>query len=377
MLSKMGYNVLVLERASAIGAFTENKIDVTESELPDGSELGSILKELQIKPFKQINVSKWSSRNESFILKTDVRDFYFKRGPSKDSLDYQLIKKAEKNGCEFFQNVEIKKFKFEKDKICQVFLNKNARKIIVKPKVIIGADGSFSICRKLAGIREIKSSNLEGFGIRFKNKKFQGTEVFFDSEFVPGGYIYSANVKDEGIVGILIDKQMTNKSSRAIFEINKKKNINFKKYGEVELLNYFQGSEKYGMLETIQKGNLLLVGGAGLLIDPFMGYGLNYALLSSYKASNVVNHYLSGHESLEKYGDFYNKYLSSTFKDGDKARNIFRKLNNKDLDFIIRSLKNITKTNAKNFKALIEILKAKPTSMNALRTLFIFSKNLY
>lgn len=377
MLSKSGYNVITVEKSANIGGFTNHKLDITESKFPDGSDLKPILKELHIEPYKKFNVSRWCSRNESFTLKTDIYDYYFKRGTSENSLECQLIKKAIEKGCKFFPNIEVKKFDFKDGNIKEVVLNKKGKKIIIKPKIIIGADGSYSICRKLSAIKEIKSNHLEGFGIRFKNHDFKDMEVVFDSDFAPGGYIYCGSVKDEGMVGIMIDKLTTKKSSREIFELNKKKNIYFKKFENIEFLNSFEGFEKYGIVEEVVKGNLLLVGGAGLLINPFMGYGVNYAIKSGYEVSIVISNNLSKGKSLNEYREFYNKSFLPYFNNANKSRNIFKKLNNKDLDFIIRSLGKITEKNAKDLTALIEIIKAKPTSIKALRTLYRFSKILY
>ena len=377
MLSKSGYNVITVEKSVNIGGSTDHKIDVTESELPDGSNLEQILKELQIEPYEKFNVSRWYSRNESFTLKPNVYDYYFKRGTSERSLECQLMKKAIEKGCKFFSNTEVKKFDFRNGDIKEVTLNKKGKKITIKPKIILGADGSYSICRKLSSIKEIKSNHLEGFGIRFKNHDFKDMEVVFDSEFAPGGYIYCGSVKNEGIVAIMIDKLSTKKSSREIFELNKRKNSYFKKFENVEFLNYFGGVEKYGIVKDVTKGNLLLVGGAGLLINPFMGYGVNYAIKSGYEASIVISKNLSKEKSLNEYQEFHNKNFLSYFNNANKSRNIFKKLNNRDLDFIIRSLGKITEKNIEGLAALVESFKAKPTSINALRALYRFSKILY
>ena len=107
-----------------------------------------------------------------------------------------------------------------------------------------------------------------------------------------------------------------------------------------------------------------------------MGYGVNYALLSGYKAANIIDQNLEKNIHLEQYNNYYYENFLEYFKNSIKARLIFNKLNNKDLDFIIKSFNKLTQTNAEGLKAVIQILKAKPTSINALRILNVFQKIL-
>jgi len=376
ILSKKGYKVYTIDKTEKIGGFTNNKIDITESELPDGSKLGDILKEINAKPLKEFNKSKWHSRNEDFILEPDVYDYYFKRGPSKDSIDYQIMNQAINAGCIFENNTVVDKFNIKNDQIYEVIIKKGNKKISINPKIIIGADGSYSNCRKLGGITEKKSGVLEGIGMVIKNEENQYTKVFFDTEYAPGGYIYFGAEKKDCFVAMMIDRKKTNFSLKQLLEYNKKKNKFFKYIEDNEIKNTFTGSEKYGILEGIRKNNLLLVGGAGLLINPFMGYGVNYAIVSGYKAAKIIDDNLTNNVDLENYNNYYYENFLPYFKNAIKARLIFNKLTNKDLDFIIRSFNYITKENAEGLKVLIQIFKAKPTSIKALRILNVFSKIL-
>ncbi len=377
MLSKMGYKVITIDKEKNICDFTDEKIDITESELPDKSTIDPILKELKIKPFKKFNISTWRSRNEKFILDSDVYDYYFKRGKSNESLDYQLIKNAINNGCEIFNDSKVDKFIFKNDSINQVVIKSKNNVISINPRIVIGADGSFSECRRLSKINEIKSYYLEGIGIRFKNNDYDKTEVMFDREFAPGGYIYSGAKGDEGIIGLMIDKQLNNKTLEEILKLNIDQNNFFNKFKNFEEFNYFKGIEKYGILERVTKGNLLLVGGAGFFINPLMGYGVNYALRTGYNASRIINKNLEGAGNLEEYDKMYKNNFLPYFANSIKARKLFINLNNKDLDFIIRSLGNIINKDAKGLRSIYEIFKSRPSSFKSLKMLYSFSKILY
>jgi flavin-dependent dehydrogenase len=369
MLSKAGYNVLTIDSASKFGGRANKRIDVTESELPDGSKLDPIMRELKIRPLKRFNTSLWKSKNESFILKSDASDFYLKRGCTPESLEFQLMKNAIDSGCEFLPSTLVSGFSYNDDRIAEVSLKNKGRKIVVKPDVIVGADGSFSTCRKLAKIRET-SHCLESFGAMIRGKAFNGTQVLFDYDFAPGGFVYSGNAGKESFVGIMQDRSVSGKSSKYFFEINKSRNAFMHLVRKNYITNFFGGIEKYGDVERLVDRNLILVGGAGLLIDPFLGYGSNHAIFSAYKASKAI---INGMD-LKSYEKSYQEIIRY-FEQSKKARHIFNALDNKDIDFVIRSLKAVT-DRRRDTNHLLSILKSKPTSLNALRILHVFSKIL-
>ncbi|MEM7820402.1 MAG: NAD(P)/FAD-dependent oxidoreductase [Candidatus Aenigmatarchaeota archaeon] len=375
LLSKMGFNVITVDRISKIGGFTNSKIDITESELPDGSKLEPVLKELQIKPLKRCNISVWHSRNERFTLKSHVYDFYFKRGESTDSIDYQVMKKAINRGCNVLFDTHVLKFQFKNGNVETVLLKHKNRKILIKPRIVVGADGSFSICRKLAGIKELKSSVLEGFGAMFGRIDLKETHAIFDREFAPGGYVFMGNAKQEGVIGVIIDNQLTKKPAKHFFDINMKQNPLLKIFQSIKPLNFFGGNGKYGIVERLVQGNVILVGGAGLLVDPFIGYGLNYAIFSAHKAAHIITKSLVERNVLTDYDKMYKEQFVPYFRNTIKTREIFKKLNNRDIDFVIRSLRFVDEKKAEGLKALIEIIKAKPTSINAVSLLHAFQSN--
>ncbi len=376
MLSKKGYKVLTIDKDKEIGDSTGKKIDITESILHDDTKLEPILKEIDVKPLKKFNVSKWSSENEEFILKQDVYDYFFKRGPAKDSIENQIINKAINNGCELLLNSTIEKIKFKNNKIHLVKIKEGGKNLTIKPKIIVGADGSYSVCRKISNIKEISTNILEGMGIILNDNSIFDTEVIFDSKFAPGGYIYSGSEENQSFVAVMTDKQKMYQPIMEIFNYNREKNILFKNVRKKNISNYFRGSEKYGILERITSNNILLVGGAGLLINPFLGFGLNYAIVSGYKSAEHINNYLSLNKSLDDYNQYYYKNILPYFKNALKARKIFNKLDNRDMDFIIRCLGKFSEKNIRGINALTQILKSKPTSLNALKILHIFSKIL-
>ncbi len=372
LLSKMGYDIITIDKVSKIGGFTNPRIDITESQLPFG-KIDGILRKLCVKPFKRVKISNWNSLNESFTFKSNVYDYYFKRGPSKDSLDCQIMKKAKDEGCNFIKGSKLIKFTFKNKKIREVTIKKEGRKLKLSPSIVVGADGSFSQCRKLAKIKEVESHLFEGFGALIKGKILDKTTILFNSLFAPGGYIYCGSVKNQSILTIIIDKEITDKNSQELFFKNKRDNPMFKKLlQDKKILNYFGGKVKYGILNNVTKGNLILVGEAGLFIDPLFGYGLNYAIFSAFKGARIINEALENDEDLSLFEKFYIQQVIPYLKSAIKNRKVFRKLNNKDFDFIIKSLSLIA--NETNLKDFLKALRTIFPSFNALKILFLFSQ---
>ncbi|MFH1228817.1 MAG: NAD(P)/FAD-dependent oxidoreductase [Candidatus Aenigmatarchaeota archaeon] len=358
MLSKLGYSVLTIDKASRIGGFTNNKIDITDSELYGEVRLEPILKKLQIRPIKKINLSRWKSRNESFVLKSSSHDLYFKRGTASNSLDCQVMNRAISSGCEFLPNTQVIKFNLKGETINEVVIKTKGKRLSVFPKTVVGADGSYSTCRKLAQIKE-KSQQLEGFGAMFKGESFEETQVMFDSELAPGGYIYAGSAGNEDFVCVIIDNQMTRKSSKDFFNLNKSSNEFLKAFEGKKFLNYFGGRGKYGFVENLTKWNMVLTGGAGLLVDPFLGYGLNYGIFSGYEASKAIDNRLTNDISLNNYESIYKEKFMSYFRKALKTRELFKRLNNVEIDSLVKLLRVIQekKLTEFNLRNLLMILK--------------------
>ena len=94
--------------------------------------------------------------------------------------------------------------------------------------------------------------------------------------------------------------------------------------------NYFGGIGISGIQEVLL-GNTLFIGGAALFYDPFLGYGLNYAIESAYFAANAIKK-----NDLSIYIEYANR-IQKEFKDIFFAREIWRKADNNFFDKLIRA----------------------------------------
>jgi flavin-dependent dehydrogenase len=324
LLSKNGFSTVVLEKNKTPGS-PQTSYDITE-----GSRICKILNEMKIRPLKISPVSEWFSPNHSFILDSKVKDYYFKRGPEKDSIENILQRKLLKNNVNVLYESYINKFEIKKKEITEVTVKATHEKIIVNPKYIIGADGAESNLRNRLQIDTNIYATFRGFGVVVESEKRDENphaKIYFDKYLAPGGYIYSGSVKNKSFYCVVIDDIFSKKTRlRKNLEKFLKEHTN----SDFIVKNYFGGIGTSGV-HKIHVKNVLLVGGAALFYDPFLGYGLNYAFESAYTAAQAIIQ-----NNIEMYKK-YVKEIQQELKDMYITREIWRKADNNFFDRLIKA----------------------------------------
>jgi digeranylgeranylglycerophospholipid reductase len=232
-------------------------------------------------------------KSEKMVINFADRDYFFDLKNSslglkkvvqldKRAFEEELAEEAKEFGAKIFLGKEVKKLERKKDSI---LIDGE-----IEAKLVIGADGFHSVCRKFVG-QKIKSYGfaISGYG---KSEREYPT-FFFDPEISKEGcgWIFprqggEANV---GFGGLEAEKV---KSSLEKF---------LSKFGlKIE-------NEKGAFLPTqlpfrLSFDNLILVGEAGALTDPFWGAGIASAIFSGYLAGKMAK------EAVEK-NDFSAKFL--------------------------------------------------------------------
>jgi len=99
-----------------------------------------------------------------------------------------------------------------------------------------------------------------------------------------------------------------------------------------------QGYGRYGLLKHHAIGNIMMVGAAGRFSDPLFCYGVRQAILSGYNAANICVHSLESTLDVEPSIAFEStmKELQNQIKQGLFFRKVFRRIDNNDLDAIVR-----------------------------------------
>ena len=119
------------------------------------------------------------------------------------------------------------------------------------------------------------------------------------------------------------------------------------KLGEIldgsKIINKFQGMSKAGIMQRRVRGNVLLAGDAARTLDPLLGYGMKNAIKSGYAAAETAITYLNKEvNTLSIYEKKIEKTTTQTKKDTN-LRKIFNKLNNQDLNTIVKILADLQK----------------------------------
>jgi len=170
--------------------------------------------------------------------------------------------------------------------------------------------------------------------------------IFFDKEIAPGGYIFTAKTKDNKcVLGVGLDRIIANKSLEYYLEKAKSHKTISKILDSAKISNTFSGFAKYGILEKHSMGNILLTGDAGRFGDPFFCYGVRQSILSGYNAAEICKKTLDANLYLESGAKYESsmKELQNEIKLGLFLRSIYNKLDNKDIDVIVKIISDAQK----------------------------------
>jgi flavin-dependent dehydrogenase len=324
ILSNEGFSTIILEKNKKSQP-NNSKYDITE-----GTQIHKILDELDVKPKKISSISEWNSPNYRYILDSKIEDFYFKRGSEEDSLENLLIEKLNKNFISVNFNSKVNSIRKKEKNVIEVVVDKDNKKIKVKPKYIIVADGSDSNFRRKMNLKSDKFAIFNGLGVLIETEKkdiIPHARIFFNQNIAPGGYIYSGSVDKDTFFCITSDSLLNKKIlSKQHLEFFIKREIKEKYI----IKNYFSGIGISG-IQKVNFGNVIFIGGAALLNDPFLGYGLNYAIESAFFAAKSIEN-----NNLEIYTKYIDK-IQHMFKDLFFAREIWREADNDFFDKLIQT----------------------------------------
>ena len=263
--------------------------------------------------------------NSSFIVKRSVFDGWFAR-------------KAEAEGACIINNVNIKDFLWDKDKIAGVISGAGSDNALLAD-VVICAEGANSLLTQKAGLRnklsmrartvalkEVIKMPREVIEERFNLTGDEGAAYEYYGDAVSGmlgtGFIYTNKDSISVGVGVLISEMYRHKNNISSNELLEK----FKNHPCIyplikggELLEYSAHmipTDGYRNIPKLYTDNLLVVGdAAGLLNNSFFHEGVNMAMASGVLAAETILRNRDGNKSCydAKSLSYYKKLLEGCF----------------------------------------------------------------
>jgi len=366
VLDKLGVkDVHLLEKSEEIGASHSPKIDFAEDK-----GLKKLLKKYNLPVLKETNISRWFAPNgEMFELESRINDIWFKRG-GQDSFESKVL---ESSDVAISANTEAVNLSRGRVKAMD---QKSNKKVEYNPQIVVDATGNFS--PHFNKDKERKTSeNIYTRGLILDNIdiEYDIPYIFFDKNLFYGSYLYMVQASQEGC-GYLA---YGTKSDRQVSLNELEKKIPIDVFSEAEVRGEIRGSIYAAETCSLSRENILFVGDAANLMDPFLSYGVTNAVKSGIFAAKAISQEKGVKEIRRMYEDSVRNKIHPELEKQFKLRAVFKRLDNKDIDCIIETLKSLNKE--KNIENLFDeqvrlFINFLPQLIRRPRLFKIFSKSI-
>lgn len=202
----------------------------------------------------------------------------------------------------------------------------------IRGRLIIGADGPNSLVARKAGLIKaahyIKCAQAEVLADVDSNT----VELYFGRNFAPGFFAWTVPAGHACRIGL---GTLKGQPARNLFNFIEKHPIASKKIQGKKLLHLTAGLIPELLTHKIYSDRVMLVGDAAGHVKPLTGGGIYLGLSCAKLAANVAAGALEGEptaKALRKYEIEVKKKFGREFEFGMRARNIFKKLPDDELD---------------------------------------------
>ncbi len=257
--------------------------------------------------------------------------------------DQEIIKQSEQKEADIFLNNNV----LSAQKIANHIEITTSKKLEIKSKLLIGADGPFSKVRDRFVFYEPKEI-IKGFGAELDNTSLNPdfVEIFVGNNIAPTFFAWFIPINKDGTkarAGLCVSQNAGN-SPKYYFDklLKNKKILDFIK--DAKITKNIGGVIPLGILKKTYSSNVMIVGDAAAQVKPTSGGGIYTGILCGNHCSNVAIEALEKNDFssnfLKKYQKLWIKEVGRELNLGMKFRSIYRNLSDKQFDKYIEKFNN-------------------------------------
>jgi digeranylgeranylglycerophospholipid reductase len=337
-----GADVLVIEKKKEIGGPVQCAEGVSQG-LFDKLEIKQDNRYISTK----IDYVKLIAPNGTVVKLDGERVKYLKSGMvlDREVFDKAIAKEAARNGANFLMKTRFVSAK-RTSKGVTVQAKEMNEDIQIDAKIIIGADGPPSIVAKSLGMDTTVPLRYMESGIQYLMMPMEiepCIELYFGECYAPGGYSWVfPKGEDQANVGLGVIPLKAKNTAQ--YYLNKF--IERPRFKKAKIVEVNGGAIPVnGPLKEPYMDNLLLVGDAGRFVNPLTGGGIHTAIITGKHAGLLASDAIAKEDYtakfLKKYNDMWKPEIFDELDKCLKAQEAFMTMNDKDLNLIAETLKEL------------------------------------
>ena len=261
----------------------------------------------------------------------------------RTKFDREIIRNAKEKGVTVFLENKV----LSVQRTTEEIEIKTVNNIEAKSKLVIGADGPFSVVRDRLMFPEPREY-LRGIGAEMTGASLDPNcvEIFVGEKFAPGFFAWIIPINDDGTearVGLCTPKE-SSYPSKYYFEnfMNSKHAKPFLK--DSKLVKKTGGVIPLGVLKKAFSENVMLVGDAAAQVKPTSGGGIYPGLVCAEHCSSVAIDALKNndfsYQYLKKYNKLWTKEIGRELSMGYKFRTVYRHLSDSKFEKYMQKFNN-------------------------------------
>lgn len=259
--------------------------------------------------------------------------------------DKALSENAEKAGAKLMTEVTATSVIKEGDQVVGVKALINGEQVEFRAKVVIGADGHWSIIRRSAGLENyfsdwVTCAQYRMIGLDLEDSSVN--EFWVGEKYAPGGYAWVfPKSQTEANIGLGVRKKHT----RSAIEYLKDFVANDPRFRNAKIVHKSGGiCPVSGQLDDIVMDGLILSGDSAGQLIPMTGAGIHSAIESGKMAGRVAVEAINENNlSAEKLGEYrkeFDKYWGKRIIEAGKVLHMLDKFSDEDLDVLAEVISN-------------------------------------